>query len=122
MVSYWLRIVARDVRIATFREFSKVDMQGLRLQPPFVSQFLLGLFQDAVVDDSVQGKFLVDKSTADVLIEHDLNAIRCNGEVGREAGVEEIVGPTYVFRVAFEPGDITELHRLTLVVGRQLHT
>src|SRR6266481_6256398 len=104
MVSYWLRIVARHVRIVTFREFSKVDMQGLRLQPPFVSQFLLGLLQDAVVDDSVQGKFLVDKSAADVLVEHDLNAVKRNREVDGVAGAEEIIGSVYDIRLTFEPG------------------
>jgi hypothetical protein len=122
MVSYWLRIVARHVRIATFREFSKVDMQGLRLQPPFVSQFLLGLFQDTVVDDFVQGKLFVDKAAADVLVEHDLNAVQRNREVDGVAGAEEIVGSAYDIRLAFEPGGKADFDRFLFVVSRELHS
>ena len=43
-------------------------MRGLRLEPPFVPQLLLGLLQDAVVDDLVQGKLLIDQSAADVRV------------------------------------------------------
>jgi hypothetical protein len=46
-----------------------------RLQLPFVFQFLLRLFEDVVVDDSVQSELLIDDAAADVFVEHDLNAI-----------------------------------------------
>jgi hypothetical protein len=46
-----------------------------RFQLPFVFQFLLRLFENTVVDDSVQGKLLIDDPAANVFVEHYLNAI-----------------------------------------------
>ena len=39
------------------------------------SRLQLRLFEDVVVDDSVQSELLIDDAAADVFVEHDLNAI-----------------------------------------------
>jgi hypothetical protein len=97
-------------------------MQGLRLQPPLVSQFLLGLLQNPVIDDPVQGKFLVDESAADVLVEHDLNAVVRDGQIDSIAGAEEIVGSVYDLGLTFESGGKADFDRFLFVVSRELHS
>ena len=45
-------------------------IEGFTASVAFISQLLLGLFQDTVVDDPVQGKFLVEDAAAVSPFEH----------------------------------------------------
>ena len=93
-----------------------------RFQTPFVAQLLLRLFKDAVVDDAVESEFLIDQSGADVFVEHDLDAVLGDREVGGVARTEEIVGAAGDIRISCESGGKAGLDRFFFVVFRYLHS
>src|SRR5580765_8558455 len=91
-------------------------------QPSFFSQLLLRLFEELIVDHPIQRKVFVDDAGADIFVEHNLDSILSDRQVGRIAGAEEIVSAVDDIRFALKPGGITGLDRLLFVVLCELHT
>jgi hypothetical protein len=59
-----------------------MEHYGLLPQLAFRFEFLLCLFQNSVIDNAIESKFFVDDAGADVFVEHDLDAVLSDREIG----------------------------------------
>src|ERR1051325_7739848 len=84
------------------------------LQTAFAFQFLLGALENALIDDAVEGHLFVDETGANILVEHELDAVGRDRQVRGVCGLIEIVGPAHDVRIAFEPGGVAGFERLFL--------
>src|SRR5215472_3214796 len=108
----------KDERTVFFRRIAS----KARSQLTFLAQLLLGLFEDAIVNDPVQSELFIDNAATNIFVEHDLNAIRGHGEVHRIAGNKEIVGAIDDIRFSFKACGVAGLYRLLFVVLDELHS
>jgi len=91
---------------------SSLSREHLRTQSSFLPQFLLGPFEDAIVDDPIYGHLLVHEAVADIFIQHELDAIHGDGQIRGEPAEIKIIGLADDFRVPFETGFEARFDRL----------
>src|SRR5947208_5580635 len=91
------------------------------VQLAFFPEFLLRLFQNAVIDDSIESKFLVDEAGANVFVQHNLGAIYRDGKVDCITWYKKIVGSVDDVGLASESRGVAGFNRLLLVRLAGLH-
>src|SRR2546422_5089009 len=95
-------------------------MSPYLFQSPFPSQLFLGLLEDSVIDDLVQGHFFIHEAVADVFIQHELDAVHGHGKIRSKTAGIKIVGLAYRFRVALEASIEARLDRLLFISPREM--
>src|SRR5438094_9799710 len=90
------------------------------VQLAFFPEFLLRLLQNAVIDDSIESKFLVDEAGANVFVQHNLDATHRDGKVDCIICYKKIVGSGDDVRLASESPGVAARNGLFLAVPAEM--